>query len=74
MSKSVHTWYLSSAEMIYDRAGLESGYTTKTSYEIENELHLHTVWNACQKTACYTECMLKDGKLYGMHAERWHAV
>ena len=48
----------------------ESVFTTRSSYEIENELHLHTVRNACRKMACCTECMPKDGMLYGMHAER----
>ena len=41
---------------------------------IENELHLHTVRNAYQKMARCMECMLKDGMLYGMHAERQNAV
>ena len=44
----------------------ESVFTTRSSYEIENELHLHTVRNACRKTACCMECMLKDAK--GLHS------
>ena len=53
---------------------LESVFMTRSSYEIENELHLHTVRNACQNMACCMECMLKDGMLYGMHAERRNVV
>ena len=34
----------------------------------------HAVRNACQKTACCMECMLKDGMLYRMQAKGLHSV